>query len=154
MTDDEPGNLKESRQRRVLSIRQLRAYVLRDMAWLLNCVNLEASEDLDDFPFVAKSVVNYGLPDMSGKTASGTDSEALERLILQAIWDFEPRILKNSVRVRLRVNEDQMNPNAMVFDIEGDLWAQPVPIQLYLKSEIDLETGGVSIHEVGGVGSA
>jgi type VI secretion system protein ImpF len=137
----------------VLSLRKLRQSVLRDMAWLLNSVNLEAVEDLEPYPFVAKSVLNFGMPDLSGKTASGIDAETVERLLLEAVWDFEPRILKNSVRIRIRLNEDQMNRNAMVFDIEGDLWAQPVPIRMFLKSEVDLETGTVRIGEVGGVGS-
>jgi type VI secretion system protein ImpF len=123
------------------------------MAWLLNTVNLESTDDLEPYPQVAHSVLNYGLPDLSGKTASGMDPEALERLLIAAIWEFEPRILRHSVRVRLRVNEDQMNRNAMVFDIEGELWAQPTPVRLFLKSEVDLETGGVRIREVGGVGS-
>ena len=32
-------------------------------------------------------------------------------------------------------------------EIEGDLWAQPIPLQLYLKTEIDLESGQVKVEE-------
>jgi type VI secretion system protein ImpF len=41
-----------------------------------------------------------------------------------------------------------MNHNALVFEIQGELWAQPVPLELFLKTEIDLETGNFSVAEV------
>ena len=37
LTDDEPGSRSEGRDKRVMSMRQLRAAVLRDLEWLLNC---------------------------------------------------------------------------------------------------------------------
>ena len=37
-------------------------------------------------------MINYGLPSMSGETASNFDVAALEASIRQAIVDFEPRI--------------------------------------------------------------
>jgi type VI secretion system protein ImpF len=42
-----------------------------------------------------------------------------------------------------------MNQNAMTFDIEGDLWAQPLPLRLYLRTELDLETGTMEIIDRG-----
>jgi type VI secretion system protein ImpF len=43
------------------------------------------------------------------------------------------------------VNEDQMSHNAITFLIEGDLWAQPTPLRIYLKTQIDLDLGDVKI---------
>ena len=45
-----------------------------------------------------------------------------------------------------------MNHNAMIFDIEAELWAQPLPLRLFLRTEIDLENGGVSVTDMGGQG--
>jgi len=42
-----------------------------------------------------------------------------------------------------------MSRSALTFEIEGELWAQPLPLQLYLKTEIDLESGQVKIEEAG-----
>lgn len=147
LTDDEPDQKEESRDKRVLSLPRLRQGVLRDMAWLLNCGRLESVQNLDEYPLVARSVLNYGIPDLSGLTSSGLDLAALERLLLQAIWDFEPRILRDTVKVKLATNTDQMNHNALTFDIEGELWAQPVPLRIYLKTELDLEVGEVLVSE-------
>lgn len=90
-------------------------------------------------------MLNYGVPELSGRTLSGTDGPALERALRQCIAAFEPRILPQTLKVRLEVNEEQMSHNAMTFLIEGDLWAQPTPLRLYLKTEIDLDLGDVKI---------
>ena len=150
LIDDAPEKTQESREQRVFSLSRLRDAAMRDLAWLLNTTNLAAGQDLSAYPEVADSVVNYGIPDLSGMTVSGTDVAALERALRQAIADFEPRILRHTLSVRLDLNEGQMSHNAMTFLIEGELWAQPVPLRLYLKTEIDLDIGDVKVS--GGAG--
>lgn len=147
LTDDERDKTQESRDKRVLSPARLRECVRRDLSWLFNTANLATVQALDEAPQVATSVLNFGLPDLAGHTASSVDVKALERLLTKVIWDFEPRLLKNSVRVRLIVDQDKMNHNAMWFDIEAELWAQPLPLRLFLRTEIDLETGAVNVSE-------
>lgn len=148
LTDDDPGERQESRDKRVLSPVRLRESALRDLGWLLNTTQLAAVQDLSQYPEVAKSVVNYGLPDLAGRTVSGVDVPKLEGLLRQAIWDFEPRLLRNTVAVRLIVNQDELSHNAMSFIVEAELWSQPIPLQLYLRTEIDLEDGDVSVREL------
>lgn len=145
LVDDQPHQKEESREQRVLSTRQLRESVRRDLSWLFNSTNLASAQNLDAFPRSARSVLNYGLPELAGHSASSFDVVWLERRLKQIVIDFEPRILRNSVSVRLFVDEQQMNKNAVGFEIEGQLWAQPVPHQLYLKTMIDLELGDAQI---------
>lgn len=147
LADDEPNVTQESRDRRVLSVQRLREVVLRDLTWLLNAVNLTAATDLEDYPDVERSVLNYGLPDMAGHTVSGVDLMELEQLLRRAIIEFEPRILRDTLSVKLLFNESEMNHNAMTFEIQGDLWAQPVPLHMYLRTELDLEIGTVKVSE-------
>ena len=75
LTDEEPAQSSESRNRRVLSIQKLRESVLRDVAWLLNTTNLAESDLAERYPDVAKSVVNYGLPDLATKARVGAIRE-------------------------------------------------------------------------------
>ncbi|MEQ1636214.1 MAG: type VI secretion system baseplate subunit TssE [Methylococcales bacterium] len=145
LVDDAPDKLKESREQRVLSISKLRQCVLRDLAWLLNTSTFDTVQNLDDFSFVSHSVVNYGIYDLVGITLSSADASEIQQKIRQAIWDFEPRIFPDSVVVKVAITEDQMNKNAITFDIEGELWAQPLPLHLYLRTELDLETGSMAI---------
>ncbi len=149
LTDEAPDKLSEAREQRVLSLNKLRLCVLRDLAWLLNTGRLEAVQNLETYPLAAHSVVNYGIPDLAGTTLTSAKIVDIEQQIKQAIWDFEPRILRDSVRIKVSVSEQQMNHNAMAFDIEGDLWAQPLPLHLYLRTELDLETGNMEVIEKG-----
>ncbi len=149
LVDDAPESKQESREQRVLSLSKLRLCVLRDLAWLLNTSKLDTVQRMDDYPFAGHSVINYGIPDLVGTTLSSTDVPEIQRQIRQAIWDFEPRILPESVLVKVTASDNQMNQNAMTFDIEGDLWAQPLPLRLYLRTELDLETGTMEIIDRG-----
>ena len=150
LTDDMPEARTESREARVLSLTQLRASVMRDVAWLLNTVNLAASQDLSSFRDVEHSTVNFGIPEMAGRSAAGRNIKELERAVRQALIDFEPRILRDTLRVTVRLQPDQMSRHALTFVIEGDLWAQPVPLNIYLKTEVDLETGTVTVTDTAG----
>src|SRR4029077_6169820 len=84
LTDEEPQQRQESRDKRVLSPARLRECVRRDLSWLLNTTNLAALQDLDAHPEVQRSVVNYGMPDLAGRTAGSVDVRALERLLGKA----------------------------------------------------------------------
>ncbi|WP_437882099.1 type VI secretion system baseplate subunit TssE [Pseudomonas sp. LRF_L74] len=144
LTDDDPTNPAEGADKRVLSLPQLRKSVLRDMAWLFNTI---APLDTDDAAYEAagSSVVNFGLPPLAGHSASSIDVPAVEQLLAKAIADFEPRIIRSSLRVRALLDGDEMSHNSLSFDIEGDLWAQPLPLRLLLTTELDLETGHVQV---------
>lgn len=150
LRDNEPDNKVESRAQRVLSIARLRRSVQRDLSWLLNCGNLEITEDLSQLPEVANSVLNFGVPDLSGSTASSVDIPTLERELTKAILTFEPRLLAASLKVTVDVDQSKMSRNTLRFLIEGQLWAQPLPINLFLSTELDFESGNASVAEVQG----
>lgn len=150
LTDHAPGEKVEAREQRVMSYRQLRQSVLRDLSWLLNTTAFEAMEDLSAAPYVARSVINYGIPSLSGSNFSSLDAGKLEQKIKQAIVNFEPRILATSLNVDIVLAEDQMSHKSVSFKIEGDLWAQPLPVHLYIRSDLDLETGEFKVSDMGG----
>ena len=145
LADDEPSVKQESREKRVLSTKQLRMSVIRDLSWLLNANNSEVLNDMDLYPYAKESVINYGMPDLSGRVAVGMDILQLEKTLKKTIIFFEPRIIKKSLSVQV-ARTDEMDRMAISFDIEADLWAQPLPLHLYLKTELDLETGEITLE--------
>ena len=149
LTDDEPDKKVEPVERRVLSKNRMRQAVLRDLAWLFNAIRLESTVDLTALSYVRRSVVNFGLPALSGLTASTLEVPDLERAVRQAIIDFEPRILPGTLQVRAVVELSALDHHNVVgIEIHGQLWAQPVPLELLLRTEIDLETGRVEIADL------
>lgn len=147
LTDDTPGLTKESREKNVMTPQQLKGALLRDLTWLLNTPAPIASDGMGEFPNVAASVINYGIPDLAGVTASGIPGASLERSILKAIQTFEPRIEKRGVSVHLHTDEDSANPNTLALEIRGEIIANPLPESLYIKTEVDLETGQFALKD-------
>ncbi len=130
----------ESKTRLTVNARNLREFIKRDLAALLNTGNLEDVVDLDAFPHVAQSVLNYGIPDLAGVLVANTDVYSLQKKVQNIIITYEPRILAKSLNVKI-YKTDAMSKTALRFVIECDIWGQTSPEHLYLNSELDLETG-------------
>jgi type VI secretion system protein ImpF len=147
LTDDETDKSVEARDRRVIDIRRLREIVQRDLAWLLNTQNAESWIEPERHPHAARSVLNFGIGDLSGSFATGDRAAAIRQSIQQAIETFEPRLRRGSVQIDLT---SQMVERGVIvtFEIRAEMWAHPVPMELYLRSEIDVTTGDVKIEQV------
>ena len=141
LTDDDPQSKNESREKRVISLSKYKRGVLRDLSWLLNTSCHSSDGLLDDFSEAARSVLNFGVPDLCGLTASSIKAHELESHITQALQTFEPRITQHSLNIQVRLDPDEVGHNAITFEIKAELWAQPMSDSLYIKTEIDLETG-------------
>lgn len=147
LTDENPDVTRDADDRRVLNKQQLRLAVLRDLSWLLNAVQPLGKQG-DDAPYAADSVLNYGLPPMSGQLASKIDMPDLEQSIRQAILRFEPRILEHSLSVKAIDGGAMLDAhNIIEFEIRGFLWAQPIPLELLLRTQLDLEAGQVRVRD-------
>lgn len=140
LTDGAPDQRRETLDQQTLTMQQLRLGVLRDLAWLLNTTNLATTEEIETDSLTATSTLNYGIPGFTGMIGTSQRLSALENEIAAAIRAFEPRIRPESLVVRLRPPSDDHPTASLVFEIEGELWAQPVPQQLFLETAIELET--------------
>ena len=149
LTDDNPDSQVESVDARVIRDSRLRDLVLRDLAWLFNASAPGGGLDWDAAPHAQKSVLNFGLPALSGLSTSGLDLLTLQAKVRQAILDHEPRILPASLTVEVVVSNAQLDHHNLIgFRIGSQLWAQPVPLELLVHTEIDLETGRVAVREL------
>jgi type VI secretion system protein ImpF len=147
LTDEQPELKQDADDRRVLNKNQLRQAVLRDLSWLLNAVQ-PLGKQAEEAPYAAESVLNYGLPPMSGQLASKIDVPNVEQAIRQAILRFEPRILEHSLTVKAIEGGTMLDShNVIEFEIRGFLWAQPIPLELLLRTQLDLEAGQVKVRD-------
>lgn len=147
LTDDEPSKQVESASSQVISERAFKEAVIRDLAWLLNTVALDVTEDLEAYPEVQHSVLNYGMPDLTGQAAYSIDVRELEKTVREAILEFEPRVIRDNLNVKVRLNRQDMSHNALSFDIRGAVFGQPAPFQVILRSKLDLESGEFQVNE-------
>ena len=149
LTDDNPGQ-PEARRDRAYSMREFRKMILRDLTALLNANSPPASEGLEEYPLVARSVVNYGMPELAGITASTVAPAELERIVREAIRAFEPRVIPATLSVRAVEAADESTGNVIRLEIRGEVYAEPIPEALYVKTEIDLESGQCRLREEAG----
>jgi len=147
LTDLHPDKKRESSSQQVLNQKQFKEAVIRDLGWLLNAVSMDSVVDLSAYPEVSHSVLNYGLPDISGHTAASIDTSILEKSLQRAISEFEPRFIQNSLKVKVHADANEMSHNSLVFEIEGVVFGQPMPFQVVLRSELDLECGQFNVRE-------
>jgi type VI secretion system protein ImpF len=150
LTDNEPLQRNESRMPG-MHHGALRATVLRDLSWLLNTTSLAADVDLASFPAVSRSVLNFGVLPLAGKRISQLDSQELAAGLRQAILQFEPRLLPDSVEVICISALDALSQrNEMAFEIRGLLWSVPYPLEFLARSSLDLETGHTTLVDLAG----
>jgi type VI secretion system protein ImpF len=147
LTDDSPGALRESRDQRFFDVRRLRASVLRDLAWLLNATHGNAGPAIEDHPEAARSTINFGIPDLAGVGASTIAPAELARRVKEAIVNFEPRILRESLSVHVVADPEAVGSNTLTMRIEGDLWAMPAPLHIQVNTRFDLESGRVLVAD-------
>lgn len=145
LTDDEPRNSQESRAQRIITLQRYRQAVLRDLQWLFGASAHLPQEgkskfSIEDFPHARSSVINFGVRHLFGLIAP--NMRELETELTNALYTFEPRILRNSLKVRV-----QMKGHAILLDVEGELWAQPVPEHLHIKTKIDIESGQMAVDQ-------
>lgn len=144
LIDDDPGKTVEVRDNRAFSTARLREAVLRDMNWLFN--STQNSDDLADYPQIRRSVLNFGLPAVSGRPASSLKLNDLAGALREALIFFEPRLIPHTVRVIVDADKKSSH-NVITFKLEAQLWAQPIPLEIFMRTDMDLESGQTRVIE-------
>ena len=125
--------------------RALRATIRRELGWLLNATHFEALNDLDPYPEVKTSVLNYGLPGLSGQTMLKRTLHERAREIRKAIRTFEPRLDNASLKANLLEVDEQAA--TVTFVIEGDITAAAQAMPVKFRTELNPETAAVDVQE-------
>jgi type VI secretion system protein ImpF len=146
LTDNAPHEATETRESRVIDLRRLREIVLRDLSWLFNTTSMESVQNLDDYREAKRSSLNYGVPDIAGIGASQSFAVGLQRALRKAVEIYEPRIIPGSLEVSIANRNNEME-SVIVLDIRGELWAHPMPIELYMRTEVDVASGDIAVRE-------
>ncbi len=123
----------------------LRATVRRELNWILNTTNLASVEDLEPYPEVKVSVLNYGVPDLAGKALTPRVVQGRARDIRDAIRIFEPRMDPNHLDVEPLSSTERVN--AITYVIRGDITAAVQAMPVEFKTDIEVDTAAVVLRE-------
>lgn len=127
----------------LIDLPTLKRHIEIDLLDLMNSTCLEAtlfaakgqsaSFPFDSFPRVRRSIINYGLPTMIGRLLYHATPAALELDIRDAIVAFEPRLKRETVKVRLELAEnDKIDPSE--------------PIRLFIEAKAPSTRGDVIVR--------
>jgi len=149
LTDLHPDRQQETTEELTVNETELRELVRRDLTWLFNTTHLAAGTDLAPYPQVKSSILNFGITDLTGQQLSSISLTDLERNVRESLIRFEPRLLPDSVTIEVRRGKNSFGLAALIVEIQAELWAEPLPLALHLRTEIDVETGRVTIGDAG-----
>jgi type VI secretion system protein ImpF len=138
LIDRDPQSRVEPPPTRAQSVRLLRASVRRDLEWLLNTRRTPESVG-QELPEVARSVHNYGLPDLNALNwQSSRDRTRLARAVQESLQVFEPRLRGIQVAP---LEPAPGSPHVMRFQIEGMLEMDPTPEHISFDTTLQLASG-------------
>lgn len=145
LTDEDPQNSEESRNQRIISLPRYKRGVLRDLDWLFNASAHLAEEGKDkfrlsDYPEAYRSVINFGTRQLCGLITP--DMQELETQLSDAIQLFEPRIIRHTLSVKATIERQIIS-----FEMNGEIWANPMAEKLFIKTQLDLETGKCTLGD-------
>lgn len=138
-------------RRRGANEAQLKANLDIDLTNLVNTVNFGATVDLEGLKYVARSVLNYGLDDMSHLTAETIAENDTIAGLRRALEEHEPRLIGDTIKVALRGGYDDVTQR-ISFQVNAEMACRPVDIPLEFVAEIDVGSGKVQLSKVAGGG--
>lgn len=143
LLDYEPGQSSEPPLSRTASLRDLKISVRRDLEWLFNARRIphELDEGLTE---IKKSLVTYGLPDITGVSGmSNVEQARLTKELETAIRHFEPRFLEVKVTLEPVDNLERI----LRFRIEARLDVEPAPEPIAFDTVLQLGNGAFEVRE-------
>ena len=134
------------RARQTITEALLRREVWRDLEALLNAVALESTIDMSKTPNVRKSILNFGIPDVTKRTIDEAGVNDIPDEIRAAIVNFEPRLSAASLHIERDASADPLELTVR-FLVRADLICDPVHVPVEFVAEI-IETGQILVKRL------
>ena len=129
------------RARHTITEPLLRREVSRDLEALLNSIALESSVDMTGAPQVRKSILNFGIPDVTRRTIDEIGVNDIPEEIRTAIIAFEPRLASLHIERDKRVDPAELKVR---FIVRADLTCEPVHVPVEFIADV-IDTGKIVV---------
>jgi type VI secretion system protein ImpF len=142
LIDNEPDVRRETPRSRNQVLRDLKQSVRRDLENLLN-TRVRCVPFGPEMKYLRKSLVNYGIPDLTGSSPiSPKEREEFRRTVEAVVKQYESRLKK--LRVRL-LDVSESIDRTIRFHIDAVLQAEPAPEPISFDSTLRLTTGSFEV---------
>jgi type VI secretion system protein ImpF len=136
-------------RRRGLSEAQVRQFVVEDLVSILTTIDLRSCTDLVGLDHARRSIVNYGLHDITQLTSDDAGVADIEQNIVEAILSYEPRISRDTIVVERRAPFNDVDQR-LVLSIYAEISNRPMDIPIDFVAEIDFGSGKVDLRQTPG----
>jgi type VI secretion system protein ImpF len=125
----------------------LRHEVMCDLEALMNCVSIDSTIDLGDFPAAKKSILNFGFPDIARRTIDDLEAKGLETEIKHVLCTYEPRLAAASLRIARdrRIDPIELRVRYIVC---ADLLCEPLNVPVEFVADVEVTTGKIHMFRL------
>lgn len=122
----------------------LRGDLAVDLLSLANTIDLASAIDISDLDYVKRSIVNYGLPDLSGLTSLEAGVDEIGMCLKEALLAHEPRLRPESIHVEQAVEVDD-ETHRVSFSITAEMACNPLDLPMEFVAELEVDSGKIHL---------
>ncbi len=144
LLDDNPREPTESDAAMYFDLRKFKQAVARDLDALLNSRCVDLNDDIERYPHARKSMINFGIIDLSSLSLLNPDDRALLRdKIRVTIERHEPRL----TRVRVTLDAPKETERMLRFRVDAVLKVHPNKPPVTFDAMLQLSSNAYQIQE-------
>jgi type VI secretion system protein ImpF len=122
----------------------LRREVARDLDALMNTIAMASTQNLDEFDYVRKSVLNFGFPDIAHRTIDELSLDEVRYEIASVLAGHEPRLVRDTIQVTRDTSVDAADLKVR-FIVRADLMCEPLNVPIEFVADVEIDTGKIMI---------
>ena len=134
---------RQSRQRRG-DENALKRDLSIDLTALLNTIDLGSVIDLKQLSYVRKSVLNYGMNDVTHLTSQEVGVDAIRDQLAAVLKTHEPRINPDTLHIDKEIVADDVNQRVR-FAVSGEMFFSPLDVAVEFVAELEINSGKMNI---------
>lgn len=153
-----PRDLRNTEEERIIAGRRssprnaineavLKQDLADDLAALLNTVNLASCEDLDGLEEVQRSVLNYGIEDLSAVSIDTRGMDEIGPRMRQVLKTYEGRLIDDTISVRQSTEADEVSAR-LKFHINADMYATPADVPVEFIADVEALSGRLTLKKL------
>ena len=115
-----------------------------DLMSLANTIDLASAVDISDLDYVKRSVVNFGLPDLSALTSLEAGVNDVGQYLKNALLAHEPRLRSESIHVEKTGDVDDES-HRIAFTVTAEMACNPLDLPMEFVAEVEVGSGKIRL---------
>lgn len=126
----------------------LRHDLTRDLSSLLDTTDLASATDIEEFEYVRKSILNFGIYDLTHVILNADATDEVMDNLRRALLQHEPRLQPESLLITRTDTSDDVGQRVR-FSIRAEMMCKPLDIPVEFVAELDSSSGKVVVTQSG-----